>query len=101
MILSGQNFTISYGTGRNYDVVLTRAPTPPMFNDLARYTRGGFNFEGVGDPGARYVIQANTSLLPGNWITLGTLTAGATGAFRFEDANAPLYPRRFYRAVTP
>ena len=100
-MLSGQNFTISYAGGRAYDVVLTRTTTPPMFSGLARYSRQGFSFQGVGDPGARYVIQSSPTLLPGSWINLGTLTADALGAFRFEDTNITFYPRRFYRAQSP
>lgn len=49
-----------------------------------------------------YAIQAATNLVaPITWTNLGSAAADVTGTFQFTDTNAPLYPLRFYRAISP
>jgi hypothetical protein len=35
------------------------------------------------------------------WSNLGTALATNGGVFSFTDTNAPLFPIRFYRALSP
>ncbi len=48
----------------------------------------------VGDPALAYELQANADLV-GFWVPL----APFTGSIDYVDADAPLLPKRFYRAV--
>ena len=89
---SGQPFTISYTGGDGNDVTLTRTGSPAMFTGGA-----GFTFRGMGNPGARYVIEASETLRPGDWERLDVFSASGTGEFRWTDTNAARYPQRFYR----
>jgi hypothetical protein len=34
------------------------------------------------------------------WTLIETTRAGSDGVFLYTDTNAPLYPSRFYRALT-
>jgi hypothetical protein len=34
-------------------------------------------------------------------LTIGTSQASSGGVYQFLDTNAPLFPKRFYRAVSP
>ena len=54
---------------------------------------------GTGVSNLTYTIEASTNLL--NWANIGTAPAGMGGLFNFTDTNAPLYIRRFYRAISP
>jgi hypothetical protein len=35
------------------------------------------------------------------WQFIGGNTADGAGLFQFTDTNAPLFPMRFYRALSP
>lgn len=94
---SGQPFTISYTGGDGNDVTLTRASSPAMFTGGAEYSGAGFTFRGMGNPGARYVIEASETLRPGDWERLDVFSVGGTGEFRWTDTNANRYLQRFYR----
>jgi hypothetical protein len=48
-----------------------------------------------GQPGARVIVQASTDLI--NWEDVETQTVGALPMILFTDAQAGLYPQRFYR----
>jgi hypothetical protein len=50
-------------------------------------------------PGQSYSFLWSSNLL--DWLTLGTGTADTNGVATFDDTNAPLYPHRFYKGVTP
>lgn len=93
---SGQPYVISYSATR---VILKRVFSSPMLNTASLSKEGEFQFRGVGDPNARYLIQASPDLAPGSWIDLGISSAAPSGAFRFDDTNAPLFPKRYYRAL--
>ena len=45
--------------------------------------------------GHTYDILATQNLV--DWVTIGTVTLGATGSREFTDVNAANFPRRFYR----
>jgi subtilase family serine protease len=57
------------------------------------------SFQGIA--GRTYTIQYSQSLQTPVWQTLGTSTAGATGAFEFTDTPAAGSPARFYRSTYP
>jgi len=47
-------------------------------------------------------VWAATNLVPPiNWQSLATNIPGTNGLWQFTDANASLYPVRYYRASTP
>jgi hypothetical protein len=47
------------------------------------------------------LIQATTNAAdPSSWVQIGSLLP-ATNPFTFTDTNASLFPKRFYRAVSP
>jgi len=97
----GVAFQISYVGNTGNDVLLTRAIGPPTLYFPARLTDGRFQFQGVGEAGSTYTIQANTNLDTTNWLQIGAATANPAGLFQFTDANAPQHPKRLYRAVSP
>jgi len=57
------------------------------------------NFQGI--VGRTYTIQYTESLQNPVWETLGTSTAGATGAFSFTDIPPNGSPARYYRSTYP
>jgi hypothetical protein len=59
----------------------------------AASSNGQFSFGATGVTGFNYAVQASTNLV--DWRGLLTNTA----PFTFTDANTPLFPSRFYRAV--
>jgi hypothetical protein len=57
---------------------------------------------GQGLSNLTYTIQAASNLNPViQWSNIGAPVANSSGVFSFIDTNAPLFPRRFYRAVSP
>jgi hypothetical protein len=44
-------------------------------------------------------VQATTDFL--DWLDLGFSIADTNGCLRFLDTNAPSFPHRFYRMVSP
>lgn len=60
-------------------------------------SNGVYQVQGAGLPGKIYQFQASTNLT--HWITISTNTAAANGIFQFADTNAPVTPRRFFRAI--
>ncbi|HXI53953.1 MAG TPA: hypothetical protein VNH84_20705, partial [Candidatus Saccharimonadales bacterium] len=53
----------------------------------------------LSSPGQLCRLQASTNL--SNWSDVLLGSAGSDGVVRFEDTNAPAYPTRFYRSVSP
>lgn len=63
------------------------------------YQSGKFQFQFLGGPSGSYVVEATTEL--GDtalWLPLQTNVASGVPML-FEDANAGLFPQRFYRAA--
>jgi hypothetical protein len=53
----------------------------------------------LGAPGASNRVQATTDFF--DWLDLGFSLADTNGCLRFLDTNAPSFPHRFYRMVSP
>lgn len=53
----------------------------------------------AGEASAPYQIQVSTDL--NNWSTAATVTSGADGSINFQDANAKIMSRRYYRILQP
>jgi len=53
----------------------------------------------LGTPGQSNRVQATTDFL--DWLDLGFSVAGPDGLLHFQDTNAPSFPFRFYRTVSP
>jgi autotransporter-associated beta strand protein len=99
---SGALFQITYAGGDGNDVVLARVSPPAQLTGIAAQLNGVTQIQGIGLSNLAYTIQAATSLNPLNvWSNLGQATANSNGLFTFTDTNAPLFPTRFYRALSP
>jgi len=92
-------FRISYRGGDGNDVVLYRVNPPARLTSIARLANSSVQLQGAGLSNLTYTIQASTNLLV--WTNIGAALANLTGAFSFNDTNAPLFPLRFYRALSP
>jgi subtilisin-like proprotein convertase family protein len=66
---------------------------------ITRLENGFARLQGQGEAATVYRIQVSEDLA--NWQDLGTTSAGATGAFEFDDPNALGRSARFYRAAMP
>jgi len=102
-------FRITYVGGTGNDVVLTvvqvGAPSS-LFTAIHPLPNGNRRVLGLGQPGLLYTIEAAPHLNPPiPWSFIGTAPASAgglqPGLYEFLDTNAPLFPVRFYRAVSP
>jgi hypothetical protein len=100
--VGGYLFRISYAGGDGNDVELTRVLAPrSQISAIASLSNGFTQLQGLGISNLNYTIQANSNLSTTNWIVLGTAPANGSGVFSFTDTNAPSFPMRFYRAVSP
>jgi autotransporter-associated beta strand protein len=97
-------FRIAYNGGDGNDVILTTTLGAPA-STLTSITNlpGSFKqLTGQGVSNLTYTVQAATNLAaPITWTLLGAATANSSGVYQFTDTNAPLFPLRFYRAVSP
>jgi len=57
--------------------------------------------DGLGVPGAINHIEASPDLSLGSFTNIGTVVPDANALFEFEDPDAPLFSRRFYRLSFP
>src|SRR5439155_2529424 len=95
-------FQITYHGGSGNDVVLTRVHAPSTISSIVCDTNGFKQIQGSGEPGLIYRIQAATNLTPViQWMSLGPASANGAGIYQFIDMDAPIYPERFYRAISP
>jgi autotransporter-associated beta strand protein len=102
-------FRISYVGGTSNDVVLTvtQVSAPPsLLTAIHALPNGNRRVLGLGQPGLLYTIEATPHLnAPIPWAAIGTAPASVgglqPGLYEFLDTNAPQFPRRFYRAVSP
>jgi uncharacterized repeat protein (TIGR01451 family) len=68
-----------------------------VLNGSVAYTNGQLRFAFQSGIGGTYVVEATVVLCPGaNWIPLATYVANDS-VTQFADADAGLYPTRFYR----
>ncbi len=98
------SFRISYaGGGGSNDMVLLRTNAPPAtISSITRLGGGQMQLQGLGWSNLVYGVEATTNLTPVIvWSNLGTATGNSAGVFSFTDTNAPLFPSRFYRALSP
>lgn len=58
-------------------------------------TNSQFQFQGMGEVGLSYLVQASTNLSVSNWVNLGSVSANGVGLFQFIDTNAPKSPCAF------
>jgi hypothetical protein len=56
---------------------------------------------GHGAPTTNYMVQANDTLGPTNWVDIGSVVANSNGVVSVTDTNAGSFPRRFYRLQWP
>ena len=101
--VSGLAFRLSYVGGSGNDVTLTRISPPTRIQSITRLANAQIQLQATGGlSGFSYAIQATTNLAPAiQWSNLGTALADSGGHVSFTDTNAGLFPRRFYRAVSP
>jgi len=99
----GYPFRISYMGGTGNDVVLTRVGSVTAFQSIRAFPDGSIRLQVTGGLyGVTYTIQAATNLTPSaQWSNIGGGPAGSSGEFAIFDFNAPQFPMRFYRAVSP
>jgi hypothetical protein len=62
-------------------------------------TNGTVQLQWFSNVGQNYRIQATTTLT--NWQDIATVQANNSNIYSFTDTNAPSYPYRFYRSVSP
>jgi autotransporter-associated beta strand protein len=97
-------FRISYTGGDGNDVTLTTtlgAP-PSTLTSISSLPDGSKQLTGQGVSNLTYAVEAATNLsLPISWTNIGPAAANASGVFQFSDTNAPSFPTRFYRALSP
>jgi autotransporter-associated beta strand protein len=103
LALNGKPFQIRYVGDSGNDVVLTRISLPARFESITPLGNGQLQLQATGGlPGFTYYIEAATDLSPViQWSNLGSAVADSGGVVSFTDTNAPLFPVRFYRALSP
>ncbi|MFZ0829395.1 MAG: kelch repeat-containing protein [Verrucomicrobiia bacterium] len=78
-------------------------PTPAVLATIAVATppvSGGFQFTVEAGAARTTLVQATTNLAdPTSWVTIATNPPSST--LTFTDANASLFPARFYRVLSP
>ena len=70
-------------------------------NILWRQTNG-YNLVSIqfsGATNATYLVQAATSLVSANWVTLATNITGTNGLGTFADPQSTNFPTRYYRVI--
>ncbi len=99
---SAAQFSISYTGGDGNDVVIYRGLPSVRLTGITPLANGVKQIQGLGLSNSTYTIEAATNLTPTiTWSNLGNALATNGGVFSFTDTNAPLFPIRFYRAVSP
>jgi len=67
----------------------------PVLSVAGWPTNGLFQLRLDGAPGVSYILQANTNLVGGQWVSVFTNPA----PFTFTESKVAKSPRRFYPAV--
>ncbi len=93
---SGSYFNASQGLFQSTPPSPTVVGTGPKLT-LSSLGNGSFALVGTGNPGTIYQVQARDGYPSAAWRTLGSVTADATGAFRFVDSSTS--SGRSYRTV--
>ncbi len=82
------------------DVLPDAAAVTPSVSAVSRPSASTVHLVGQAAPGAAVRLESTPDLSAGNWATLATVTADATGGLTFDDFNATA-PRKFYRLAYP
>jgi hypothetical protein len=69
------------------------------FQSIAVETNRAVSLQFPGTPGTSNRVQATVDFL--DWSDLGFSIADPNGLLHFQDTNAPTFPFRFYRTVSP
>ncbi len=90
------------GKGNILDVSVP-VPTASTLTNLTTLGDGSYQFAFTNTVGALFGVLATTNLaLPmTNWTVLGGVAEVSLGQFQFIDAQAALYPQRFYCVYSP
>jgi len=90
------------GKGNILDISVP-VPTAPTLTNVTILNNGSCQFTFTNSIGALFGVLATKDLaLPmTNWTVLGGVTEIALGQFQFIDAQAVLYPQRFYSVYSP
>ena len=103
LVAAGRFFRITYQGGSGNDVVLIATNSTAQaahFTSVTTLTNRQIQLQGSGGANLTYFIEANTNLSTSNWADIGQAHVSG-GTFIFVDTNAPLFPSRFYRALSP
>ena len=95
--------SILAGQKKESSVIATSSHGSSSEDPKCRKTAGGaFQLAGTGPRGSTYHVLASTDLTQpaATWSALTNDTFHG-GVFNFNDNQAPTYPQRFYRIVTP
>lgn len=99
------SFTVTNRTGvsAHSTVIITALPKslPGLNFHLTLLSPREMEIHSPGIPGMTYEIQATESIFKPRWSTLGRVTAGTNGFYRFVDGDAGQYQHRYYRIVLP
>ena len=84
---------------RVYTIPPLSGPTMQI-RSINRLANGHVILHGFASPNSTNSVQA-TSTLTTSFMTIGSVTADANGAFQYEDVNAGAFASRFYRISSP
>jgi hypothetical protein len=87
--------------GRSWAEVTPPGPIlfPTRLSNLVRLSDGRFQFDYTNGSAVAGTIYASTNL--SSWSAIGSATQIAPGQYRFTDAAATNFTRRFYQLRTP
>jgi len=110
---SADNFEYAVALDSNGRVVLAgsaggffgvaRLQSDPSLKILSinKLSNGHILLTGIGVPGAVHTIHARTSLSPGSFGAIGTVTADGAGHWQYDDAGSVSQSSRYYRLAFP
>jgi hypothetical protein len=87
------NLTVALGNINMIQLLITNATPSRIIT--AGLAGGQFQLDMPGVAEADYLLETSTNLQ--DWLALATNRADLSGAWRFNDAQATNFPRRFYR----
>jgi hypothetical protein len=92
--------TVVYrATTTGFTLMTTGTSVGQLVLTNATWTGGIFSFDVTSSPGQTLTVEYSSTLLPGQWQTLQTITS-PTGRVRITDPDSMNHPHLFYRART-
>ena len=83
------------------NLIVTPWTTPyARIDKISAMSGGHMLLQGASNPFAVIKVQTTDNLAK-SFVDLASITVGSDGTWQFEDVDASLYPRRFYRVVYP